>query len=200
MKKIAIIISFFLLILLLISCACPRPRPMTNIPPEPQLLIAPKTVSPLPEIVTMDELTMIGKEQDFTQETMMQIPQMWMDFMGQEDQIQNMASNTEAWGASYNMDYSGPTMSFTYFVGAEVTSTDFVPKGMIVHVAPASKYAKFTHYGPLEDLSITYDYIYNKWLPQSGYNAGSGNELELYDQDFNPSGMNSKMYIFIPIQ
>lgn len=200
MKKTAIIICLFLSTLLLLSCACPRPRPMTNIPPEPPMPKAPKSVSPSPEIVTMDALTMIGKEKTFTAETMMQIPHMWIDFMGQEDQIQNMASNTEAWGASYNMDYSIPTMSFTYFVGAEVTSTDFVPEGMIVHVAPASKYAKFTHYGPLEDLSLTYDYIYNKWLPQSGYQVGYGNELELYDEDFNPSGVNSKMYIFIPIQ
>ncbi|HEX37595.1 MAG TPA: AraC family transcriptional regulator [Candidatus Cloacimonetes bacterium] len=200
MKKTAIIISFFLSILLLISCVCPHPRPMTNIPPEPQLPIAPKTVSPLPEIVTMDEFTLIGKEKDFTQETMKQIPQMWMDFMGQEDQIQNMASDTEAWGVSYNMDYSGSSMAFTYFVGAEVTSTDFVPEGMIVHVVPASKYAKFTHYGSLEDLSITYYYIYNKWLPQSGYDTGDGDELELYDERFNPEGINSEMFIFTPIK
>ena len=200
MKKTTIIISFFLSMLLLLSCASQGPKPMTNMPPEPPIPKAPKTVSPLPELLTMDEMTMIGKEKQFTQENMMEIPMMWMDFMGQEDQIQNIASNTEAWGVSYNMDYSGPSISFTYFVGAEVTSTDFIPEGMIVHVAPASKYAKFTHYGPLEDLPTTYDYIYNQWLPQSGYNAGSGNELELYNQDFNPSGMNSKMYIFIPIQ
>ncbi len=186
--------------MLIISCTCPRLKPVENMPPEPSIPQAPKTVSPIPEIVTMGEMTLIGKEKVFTQKTMSQIPQMWMDFMGQEDQIRNMASQTEAWGASYNMDYSGQTMSFTYFCGAEVTHTNFVPEGMVVHVVPASKYAKFTHYGSLDGLSKTYGYIYNQWLPQSGYQEGSGDELELYDMDFHPDGMNSKMYIFVPIK
>lgn len=199
MKKV-IIITLIISLFLLISCACPRPEPVTNMPPEPQLPKPPKTVSPLPDIVSMDELTLIGFEKDFDGENMAEIPLMWMKLMQVGDQVQNKANDTEAWGASYNMNYGGDSFSFTYFAGYEVTNTKTVPEGMVVHVAPASKYAKFSHYGPLENLTQTYSYIYYGWLPQSGYKEGTGNELEFYGQKFNPEGDDSEMFIFVPIQ
>jgi len=199
MKK-AIIITLTISLFLMISCACPRPKPMTNMPPEPELPKPPKTVSPVPEIVSMKALTLIGFEKDFDDENMAEIPSMWMKLMQVENQIKNRANNTEAWGASYNMDYSGDSFSFTYFAGYEVTDTETVPEGMVAHVAPASKYAKFSHFGPLENLSQTYTYIYSHWLPTSGYKEGNGNELEMYNQKFNPNGEGSEMFIFVPIQ
>jgi AraC family transcriptional regulator len=199
MKK-AIIITLTISLLLMVSCACPRPKPMTNMPPEPQLPKAPKTVSPVPEIVSMKALTLIGFEKDFDGENMAEIPSLWMKLMQVENQIKNRANNTEAWGASYNMNYGGDSFSFTYFAGYEVTNTKVVPEGMVVHVAPPSKYARFTHYGSLNDLTQTYSYIYYGWLPQSGYTEGTGNELEFYGQKFNPEGNDSEMFIFVPIQ
>ncbi len=200
MKKTAIILCLVISLFIVVSCACPRPEPMTNMPPEPELPKAPKTVSPLPEIVSMKDLTLIGFEKNFDANNMTEIPSMWMKLMQVESQIKNRANNTEAWGASYNMDSGGDSFSFTYFAGYEVTDTKIVPEGMVVHVAPASKYAKFSHFGPLENLSQTYTYIYSHWLPTSGYKTGNGNELEMYNQKFNPNGEGSEMFIFVPIQ
>ncbi len=199
MKRITII-CLITSLFIVVSCACPRPEPMTNMPPEPELPKAPKTVSPLPEIVSMKEITLIGLEKEFDGENMAEIPSMWMKLMQVENQIENRANNTEAWGASYNMNYGADTFSFTYFAGYEVTDTGIVPEGMVVHVVPASKYAKFSHYGSLNNLTQTYSYIYYGWLPQSGYTEGTGNELELYDERFNPEGDDSEMFIYIPIK
>ena len=200
MKKTAIILCIVVSLLLVVSCVCPRPKPAQNVAPEPELPRPPKSVSPLPEIVSMKDLTLIGFEKDFDASNMTEIPSMWMKLMQVEEQVQNKANSTEAWGASYNMDYSGDSFSFTYFAGYEVTDIGTVPGGMVVHVAPASKYAKFSHFGPLENLTQTYSYIYGGWLPQSGYKEGTGNELELYNELFNPEGDDSEMFIFIPIQ
>jgi len=201
MKK-AIIITLIVSLFLMISCACPKPKqtPMTNMPPEPELPKPPKTVSPLPDIVSMDEMTLVGYEKDFDGETMAEIPSMWMTLMQSVDEIKNRANDTEAWGSSYNMNYGGDSFTFTYFAGYEVTDATDVPEGMVVHVVPASKYAKFAHYGSLDGLSQTYSYIYGGWMPQSGYEQGPGDELELYNEDFNHTGLNSTMYIFVPIQ
>ena len=191
------ILCLIISLILLTSCACYKRKPMPLKQPMPE---APKFVSAQPKIISMDAITFVGIEKRFTFDTLSEIPMLWMDFMPLEEAIQNKAKPTEAWGVSYDMDYSVQPGEFTYFVGMEVSNTDKIPDGMIVHVATASKYAKFTHYGSLENLSETYTYIYNIWFTQSGYGMGMGNELELYNEKFDPEGEDSELYIFIPIK
>lgn len=197
MKKISIILCVIITLGLMVSCACYKQKPMPSKQPMPE---APKFVSAQPKIVSMDAITFVGIEKRFTFDTISEIHMLWMEFMPLEGSIQNKVKPTEAWGASYNMDYSVQPGEFTYFVGVEVSDAKNIPDGMTVHVAPASKYAKFTHYGSLDNLSETYTYIYNIWFPQSGYGMGMGNELELYGKKFNPQSDTSEMYIFVPIK
>ena len=197
MKKnsviLCIIISF-----LMISCCCMKTQNVA--PPKPPIPEAPKFVSVQPKIVSMDAITFVGMEKSFTFDNIYEIHMLWMEFMPLEEAIQNKVKPTEAWGVSYDMDYSVQPGEFTYFVGMEVSNTENIPDGMIIYIAPASKYAKFTHYGSLDNLSETYTYIYNVWFPKSGHGMGLGNELELYDEKFNPQSDTSEMYIFIPIK
>jgi len=196
MKKISIILCVIITLGLMVSCAS-----MKNVaPPKPEMPEAPKFVSPQPIIVSMDAITFVGIEKRFTFDTLSEIPMLWMDFMPLEEAIQNKVKPTEAWGVSYDMDYSVQPGEFTYFVGMEVSNTENIPDGMIVYVAPASKYAKFTHYGSLDKLSETYTYIYNVWFPQSGYDMGMEDGLELYGKNFDPQSSKSEMYIFVPIK
>ena len=197
MKKTSIILCV-IISFLMVSCCCMKTKNAP--PPVPQIPEAPQSSSPTPQIVTMDEMTLMGMEKDFTSETMMEIPNLWMEFIKVSDQIPNKANDMETWGVSYDMNYATQPFTFTYFVGFEVTNIKTIPEGMIGHVAPASKYAKFTHYGSLDNLSETYTYIYNVWFPQSGYDMGMGNELELYNKKFNPEGEDSEIFIFIPLQ
>ena len=148
----------------------------------------------------MNAITFVGIEKRFTFDTISEIPMLWMEFMPMEEKIRNQVKPTEAWDVSYDMDYSVQPGEFTYFVGMEVSNTDNIPDGMIIHVAPALKYAKFTHYGSLDNISASYDYIYHIWFPQSGYGMGMGNELEFYGKKFNPEGEDSEMNIFVPIK
>ncbi|MCD6330238.1 MAG: hypothetical protein J7M10_07845, partial [Candidatus Cloacimonetes bacterium] len=99
MKKTKVFLCIIIPLLFIVSCACPQPTPAQNMPPEPELPKPPRTMSPMPVIVTMGDLTMIGFEKNLDGENMMEIPSLWMDLMQAEDQIQNKANNTEAWGA-----------------------------------------------------------------------------------------------------
>ena len=147
----------------------------------------------------MDAITFVGMEKRFTFDMMYEIPQFWMNFMKVSHQIHNIVDPFAAWGVSYDMDYSLVPAEFTLLAGFEVSSTENIPVGMTSHMTSASKYAKFTHYGSLDKLQKTYTYIYNVWFTQSGYDEGPGDELELYNEKFNPEGKNSEMYIFVPI-
>ena len=84
---------------------------------------------------------------------------------------------------------------------APVTKVDQLPQGMVVRLVPEREYAVFAHVGALDTLKKTYDYIYNGWLPKSGYEfVSGGHDFELYDDDFKMGDPDSKFYIYIPVK
>lgn len=64
-------------------------------------------------------------------------------------------------------------------------------------------YAVFTHRvgNPVlsQDLPRVFNYIYGRWLPDSGYMAGEGPEFEYYDSRFDPSTNSGEIDLYIPI-
>ena len=89
---------------------------------------------------------------------------------------------------------------FEYIAGLEVSKVENVPEGMVVREVPAQKYAIFTHVGSLDKLRDTYNFIYQTWLPQSGYELTGGPDFELYDEDFKDFAPDSRFYIYVPIK
>jgi AraC family transcriptional regulator len=74
-----------------------------------------------------------------------------------------------------------------------------VPDGMEYREISSQLVAVFTHIGSLETLSETYDYIYDKWLPESEYKLITADEIEWYDSRFKFGEDDSQMDIHIPI-
>ena len=90
--------------------------------------------------------------------------------------------------------------AFEYVAGFPVSSVDQVPDGFVVREVPAHTYAVFSHKGDLPTLSKTYAYIYETWLPQSGYQLAAKIDFEYYDQDFKDFAPDSVFYIYVPIE
>ncbi len=65
---------------------------------------------------------------------------------------------------------------------------------------PEYTYAVFAHKGDLPSLGKTYEYIYETWLPQSGYQVAAKIDYEYYDQDFKNFAPDSVFYIYVPIK
>ena len=89
---------------------------------------------------------------------------------------------------------------FNYYAGVEVKSGTPIPIGMeLIHV-PQQTYAIFTHRGGLKDLSLTNQYIWGTWLPQSGYEIEPAMDLEVYPADFKSPNQEVPFEIWIPIK
>jgi AraC family transcriptional regulator len=52
----------------------------------------------------------------------------------------------------------------------------------------------------LDKLRDTYNFIYQSWLPQSGYELTGGPDFELYDEDFKDFAPDSRFDIYVPIK
>jgi AraC family transcriptional regulator len=71
---------------------------------------------------------------------------------------------------------------------------------MVVRMIPEQKYAVFEHWGSLEKLHDTYEYIHQVWLPRSSKQISNGPELEVYDKNFKDFRPDSVFYIYVPVE
>lgn len=159
----------------------------------------------MPEIVEMDEMTVVGLSSLVSMKCNL-IHQLWERFALREKEVKNIAIPGVALEVSFNYEKvskEGEKEDWLFFdvVGLPVKNTKNIPEGMTFKKVPAHKYAKFVHKGPISRIMETYNYIYEEWLPQSGYEFDwAACEVEWYDERFTIEGEDSEFDIYIPIK
>jgi AraC family transcriptional regulator len=90
---------------------------------------------------------------------------------------------------------------FFHLVGVEVASLETIPPVLVGKTIPPLQYARFIHKGPSRDVGMTFDYIYQTWLPKSGNTLAAPLEIEFYGERYHgPDDPDSESEIFIPIR
>jgi len=88
---------------------------------------------------------------------------------------------------------------FTQIFGYEVASADRVPAEMIQYTVPESKYVTYTHQGLESELGITYDYLYGKWIRETG-NEPRGYDFEIWDDRYKPDSPSNEIDVFVALK
>jgi AraC family transcriptional regulator len=88
---------------------------------------------------------------------------------------------------------------FNYYAGVEVEKGSALVHDMDLIYIPEQRYAVFTHRGSIKDLSLTNQYIWGTWLPQSGFELAPASDLEIYPTAFRPDDHDSEMELWIPL-
>jgi len=90
---------------------------------------------------------------------------------------------------------------FEIFVGVPVEKIENIPLNCVAKQLPATNYAVFTLKGK-EFTGDWQNYIYNKWLPDSGYETPYNYNIQYYDERFK--GMDqikeSVVDVYIPVR
>jgi AraC family transcriptional regulator len=73
-----------------------------------------------------------------------------------------------------------------------------VPQGMVSLDIPQGTFAVFTT--TLPNMMEAYDYAYNTWLPNSGYERLEAPDYEEYGPDFNGQDPNSEFQFYVPLK
>ena len=159
-----------------------------------------------PKIVDLDEMTVVGISSLVSMKCNL-IHQLWERFMPREKEIKDVAIPGVGLEVSFDMkevkvegtekkDYE-----FIVLVGLPVNNIDDIPEGMTYKKIPAHKYAKFVHKGLISKIMETFNYIYEEWLPTSGYEGDSqACEIEWYDERFKIESEDSEFDIYVPIK
>jgi AraC family transcriptional regulator len=89
---------------------------------------------------------------------------------------------------------------FNYYAAVEVDKNTKPIDGMeLIHIVE-QRYAIFTHRGGLKELSLTNQYIWGTWLPQSGLELADAMDLEVYPSNFQPPHNEVPFEIWMPIR
>lgn len=129
------------------------------------------------------------------------IKSLWCDFNARRSEIKNATSPDVCLGLCEYIPNLTNDSNFTYIACIEAINFSDVPNGMISKTIPHSKYAIFTHKGPLCKLKSTYAFIYASWLPNSTYELAELDTIELYDsRSADCSSPDYEFDIYIPIK
>lgn len=147
-----------------------------------------------PQIVTKPAFTVVGMLLRATPMSP-EIPRLWDRFGPRIDEIPHLSEPDVSYGL---MDHFDEAMSqFDYMAGCAVSAVDDLPAGMQPWAVDANTYAVFA--ATLPTLGQVMGYIYDTWLPTSGYHPVAGPTFERYGATFDPTDPSSTLSIYVPV-
>jgi predicted transcriptional regulator YdeE/DNA-binding transcriptional MerR regulator len=153
-----------------------------------------------PKFITKPGFTMMGLRY-FGKNEKGEISDLWDSFNQRVSSLGGLPNETgeAAIGLCITPEEASLEGEFEYVAGFPVSQVDEIPDGFVVRQVPEYTYAVFAHHGDLAGLGKTYEYIYEVWLPQSGYQLAAMIDFEYYDQDFKDFAPDSVFYIYLPV-
>ena len=153
-----------------------------------------------PQILDHQSFAVVGLPLKVGRTTTHEISTLWDRLIARVGEIAGRIDGS-AYGLLHNFDkHEG---AFDYLAGVAVEGKAEVPEGMERIEVAAQTFAVFTHRieNPVlsQDLPRAFNYIYGTWLPDSGYLAAEGPELEYYDSRFDPSTNSGEIDLYIPV-
>ena len=98
--------------------------------------------------------------------------ELWNGFMKRRKDIVNQAGNdlysVEVYPPGFFLNFN-PGAEFEKYAAVEISGTGPLPDGMVEFTIPEGKYAVFTYKGSASEAAGFYGYIFNTWLPASGF-------------------------------
>ncbi len=153
-----------------------------------------------PNIVSSNPLLLAGLN---TQLSLSEynITSLWQAFMPVRKSIPNTSNNNlfavSVYPASYFQQFNPATL-YTKWAAVQVDSFDHVPPALQTLRIPKGLYAVFKYKGLSSDMSI-FQYIFQDWLPNSGYVLDNRPHLEVLGEKYKNNAADSEEDIWIPV-
>lgn len=147
-----------------------------------------------PTIIEKDQMILLGfsffgdpfaTSAGWTEEN--EIGRLWNRFMTYLTHYGNCVKHVKGDQVAYEVHVeageTAQTGEWEIFVGMEVEKLEDVPIQLVAKILPPSTYAVFTFQGE-QITSDWHRYIYQEWMPDSGYEVAHRFSFQLYDERF----------------
>ena len=154
-----------------------------------------------PKIVQLENKTLVGMCQKMSLSHQL-TGELWRQFMPLRKEIENKVSDDFYSLQEYPADYFHQFdvhREFVKWALIEVNGTVNVPQNMEIYHLEGGEYAVFTYKGLSTDTSI-FQYIYNKWIPNSEYELDDRPHFEVLGPKYKNNDEASEEEIWIPVK
>jgi AraC family transcriptional regulator len=156
---------------------------------------------PEPRFENGRAMLMAGTRVQYTSQDMDNIPAQWERFAKHIGKLSNEVGRA-AYGLCFN--FVKTPFSFDYMCAVEISAAGHLPGDFVTAETPARRYAIFRHDEHVSKIRDTIDFIWNKWLPNSGHTALVGQPekpymIERYGEGFDPQKGMGDIQLWIPL-
>jgi AraC family transcriptional regulator len=164
------------------------------IPPEYNEILEKVRIETLPKKLLVGKCLAMSRRNDRT-------PELWKSFMPHRNAIANrVGSHFFSMQIYPEQGHAKPESLFTKWAVVEVTRFDAIPDGMETYEIEGGRYAVFVHRGPASTFSRTFAFIFQEWLPASGFTIDSREHFEVLEEGYSPIDPEASEEIWIPIK
>ncbi len=148
-----------------------------------------------PKIVIRSQLEVVGM-QIITTPMSPEIPALWPRFVDRMPEIEPILEPQVSYGVMQMTP--GEPDRLNYLAAVSVPSAVKVPDAMTTQTLPAGQYAVFEF--PLSDIGSAFGFIFETWLPSSGFLQTETPLFERYNENFDPGNPKSLVEAYIPVR
>lgn len=128
---------------------------------------------------------------------------LWQNFMQRRTEIKNSIGNDlysiQVYDPMYFVDFN-PDAEFEKWAAVEVSDFDKIPPEMESCGLPGGLYAVFLHKGAASTGPKTFQYIFETWLPDSGFILDNRPHFEILGEKYKNEDPDSEEEIWIPVK
>ena len=129
--------------------------------------------------------------------------ELWRGFMPRRHEIKNMVGTNlfsiQIFDSSFDFVNFSPEAEFKKWAAVEVSDPSVIPDGMKILLLEGGLYAVFIHRGSSKDGERTFRYIFEKWLPSSGYIIDNRPHFEILGEKYRNNDPDSEEEVWIPV-
>lgn len=157
----------------------------------------------LARIEILPKKTLIGKSTRMSL-TNNKTHEVWHSFMVDRAAISNSIGtdlySIQIYDESHYFKNFSPQTEFAKWAAIEVDSFNNIPNGFERFTIESGLYAVFLHKGRASEFQKTFQFIFNKWLPNSDYQLDHRPHFELLGEKYVNDDPNSEEEVWIPIK
>jgi AraC family transcriptional regulator len=129
---------------------------------------------------------------------------LWKNFMRQRNKITNNLTSEmismQLYDQSIDFEKFNQDTSFEKWSAIEVPYFQTVPDGMETFILISGLYAVFVHKGPASSGDKTFKFIFETWLPDSGYTIDNRPHFEILGDKYKHENHDSEEEVWIPVK
>jgi AraC family transcriptional regulator len=130
--------------------------------------------------------------------------ELWKSFMQRRKEIKNNITNAlfsmQVYDSSLDFANFNQDTVFEKWAAIEVSDFDNIPPDMEAFVLKGGLYAVFVHKGPASTGPKTFRYLFETWLPDSGYLLDKRPHFELLGEKYKNEDPGSEEEVWIPVK